>query len=152
MPTEEAIPELDVWRYVRMFGRRKWWIIGFTIVGLIAGAGYGITAQKKYTANALLQVVLPHSTTTGPTPTIAPSDVSTQLQLLTSSAVQAVVAKSLHFHPVIIASQVGTTDVLTVAVTNASPAQAAFIANTYANDFVTYERQTSVKNFDGRRG
>ncbi len=53
---------------------------------------------------------------------------------------------SLHFTPKITATQVGSTDVLSIVATSTSPTQAAFIANTYAKLFVTYERQTALKN------
>ena len=148
MPPEDAAPDMDLWRFLRILDRRKWWIIGTTIIGLLAGAAYTFTATKQYSATALLQVEPAKGsiTVSGPTPTVAATDVSTQLQLLTSSAVKGVVGKSLHFTPKISATQSGSTDVLSIVATSTSPKQAALIANTYANDFVTYERQTALKN------
>jgi polysaccharide biosynthesis transport protein len=146
MPSDEATPELDLWSYVRILGRRKWWIIIMTVVGLVAGAAYVYVSPKKYSATSLLQVepTTGNLSVSGPTPTVAPTTVSTQLQLLTSSAVVNVVAASLKFTPSITAAQVGSTNVLSVTATDTSPAKAALIANTYAKDFVNYERQTAL--------
>ena len=79
MPSDEATPELDLWSYVRILGRRKWWIIIMTVVGLVAGAAYVYVSPKKYSATSLLQVepTTGNLSVSGPTPTVAPTTVST---------------------------------------------------------------------------
>jgi capsular exopolysaccharide synthesis family protein len=148
MTADEAAPEFELGRYIRIVSRRKWWIIGITVLGVLAATVYAFTAQKQYTATALLQVEPARGSiiVNGPTPTVAPTDVSTQLQLLTSSAVENTVAASLHFRPSITGSQVGATDVLSIKATSSDPVQAARVANTYAKEFVSFEREVSVKN------
>src|SRR6202043_949842 len=77
---------------------------------------------------------------------ISPTDVLTELQLLTTAPVKQQVRKKLGSEPNITASQVGTTNVIAVAATSRSPSLAAKIANTYATAFVAYQQTASTAN------
>jgi capsular exopolysaccharide synthesis family protein len=107
-------------------------------------------STKQYTANAQL-LVQPQSggvslSLSGTNQTISPTDVATELQLISSAPVKNAVQAKLHLVPKIGASQVGQTNVISLAATSTRPKQAALIANVYAREFVSYERQVTEQN------
>jgi capsular exopolysaccharide synthesis family protein len=111
------------------------------LLGAAAG-GYSVNQPKQYTASAQLLV----QPTTGTLPSagsqqvISPTDVLTELQLLTAAPVKEAVRQQLGSEPNVSASEVGQTDVIAVAATSKSPTLAAKIANAYANAFVAYQQ------------
>jgi capsular exopolysaccharide synthesis family protein len=117
------------------------------LLGAAAG-GYSIVQPKEYTASAQLLV----QPTTGSLPSsatqqsISPTDVLTELQLLTSAPVKEQVHKQLGDVPNVSATEVDQTNVIAVAATSKSPTMAAKIANAYANAFVLYEQTVTTAN------
>jgi tyrosine-protein kinase len=140
--------EPDFASYLRVLFRRKWLILGLAILGGIAAASYAFTAPKEYQADAQLLIAPAKGSIglSGSQATISPVDVTTQIQLLESSAVVDLVKKSLGEEPKVDAVAVQGTDVITLSSQSSIPAQAALVANTYAKDFISYERQEAVTN------
>ena len=148
MNEEATAPEPTLRTYVQVLRRRKWWVVA-TLVVVVAGTlGYVATQHKQYTATAqlLVQPQNPGLTTGSATQQITPTDVLTELQLVTSAPVTAAVTKKLGSAPNVSATQVGQTNVIAVAATATSPARAALVANTYAQAFVTYRRSVTIAN------
>ena len=141
-------PERDFGSYIAVLRHRKWWVISFTLLGLVASLGYSLTQPKAYSATAQL-LVQPEgaSIASGATPqTITTTDVLTELQLVTSAPVKAAVDRKLGSVPSVSAAEVGQTNVIAVTATAANPARAASIANAYANAFVTNQRSAAIDN------
>jgi capsular exopolysaccharide synthesis family protein len=140
--------EPDITAQLRVLYRRKWLILGLAILGLVGAGVYAFSAQKVYSATAtvLVQSQKAPLSIGGTAVTVGATAVVTQIQLLESSAVQDVVKKSLGIAPKIVASQIQGTDVIAITDLNPSPARAVLVANTYASDFITYERQSAISN------
>jgi succinoglycan biosynthesis transport protein ExoP len=147
-PTTDIGP-VDLRGYLRILRRRKWWVVVCTLVGLVGALIYGFTAPKEYSATAQLLVQPQNgSVSLGATqPTITPTDVATELQLLGSAPVVNAVKARLHLSQFRATSaEVGQTDVISLTATDRKPDQAARIANTYANQFVDYETDLAAKS------
>ena len=140
--------EPDLRTYVRILRRRYYWVVA-AVVLLGAGAyAYTKVQPKQYTASAQL-LVQPTSGTlpsSGTQQVISPTDVLTELQLLTTAPVEAKVRAQLGSAPAVTASEVGATNVIEVSATSRSPKSAAKIANAYANAFVSYEQTVTSSN------
>jgi tyrosine-protein kinase Etk/Wzc len=55
-PAEAAEDEIDLRDLLNVLLAGKWWIIGATLLAIMAGAGYALTATPKYRSDVLLQV------------------------------------------------------------------------------------------------
>src|SRR5664280_1401601 len=141
-------PEATLGTYLAVLRRRKWWVIAVTVLGLVASLGYSLSQPKAYSATAQL-LVQPESASVASGASqqaITPTDVLTELQLVTSAPIKAAVGRKLGSVPSVSAAEVGQTNVIAVTATAANPARAASIANAYANAFVTYQRSAAIDN------
>jgi receptor protein-tyrosine kinase len=134
--------------YAQVIWRRKWVVLLITVLGVGLSLAYSLPQRKQYSATAdlLVQTQNPAVTQTGAQSPITPTDVLTQLQLVTSAPVKAAVTKKLGEAPNVTASEVGQTNVIAVTATAANPARAAAVANAYATGFVGYERSVTIAN------
>jgi capsular exopolysaccharide synthesis family protein len=141
-------PEPTLGSYLAVLRRRKWWLIAVIVLGLVASLGYSLTQPKAYSASAQLLFQPDNAVVTanGSPEQITPTDVLTELQLVTSAPVKAAVARQLGNIPNVSAAEVGTTNIISVTATAANPARAALIANAYATAFVTYQRSVTINS------
>ena len=72
--------------YPRVLWRRKWWVVGCVLVGLLGATVYAFAAHKQYSATTQLLLEAPTGSATTAT-TNATIQVATELQLLTSPAI-----------------------------------------------------------------
>ena len=132
--------------YLQILRRRFLWIIVVTVMSLVVAVAFIGLQKKQYSATAELLV----QPTSGVVPiggtqqTISPTDVLTELQLVTSPPVQAQVARELGYKATVSASESGQTNVVDLSATGPTPNTAAMIANTYARVFVANQRATAV--------
>jgi capsular exopolysaccharide synthesis family protein len=146
LPEEKSGPELR--DYLSVLRRRKW-TIALTVVvlvGLSLVNSFLTTPIYQGTATVLLQ---PRSTDTLFNPsTGARNDparaVDTEIQVLKSEPVRAMVRQQLGSAPPVSASGVGQTDVINVSTTSTKPAVAAKTANAYANAYIDFRRKQAV--------
>ena len=141
-------PEPTLGSYLAVLRRRKRWVIAVTVLGLVGSLGYSLTQSKAYSASAQLLFQPDNAviTANGSPEQITPTDVLTELQLVTSAPVKVAVARKLGNVPNVSAAEVGTTNIISVTATAANPARAALIANAYATAFVTYQRSVTISN------
>jgi capsular exopolysaccharide synthesis family protein len=141
-------PEPTLASYLAVLRRRKWWVIAVTVLGLVASLGFSLVQPKEYSASAqlLFQPGNAVVTANGSAEQITPTDVLTELQLVTSAPVKATVARQLGSVPNVSAAEVGSTNIISVTATAAKPARAALIANAYATAFVTYQRSVTISS------
>jgi capsular exopolysaccharide synthesis family protein len=132
--------------YLMILRRRKWWVAALTVLGLTAGLAFALTAHKQYSATAQV-LVQPSADTSGlgmaPQQPVTQTDVTTELQLVTSAPVQQAVRKLLGTSPGVSAAEVSQTNVIAISATSPFPAQAARIANAYARAFVQYRQRVA---------
>ena len=135
-----------------MLRRRKWVVVLVTLVGAGAAFGLSVVQTKKYTATAEIllqpsQSVQLNQASSG-SPALTPTDVQTEVQLVTSAPVKAAVAKALGTTqaPAVSVTPVGQTNVIDVAATDHSASRASRIANSYANSYITFRRNQEVND------
>src|ERR1700753_946084 len=145
----ESGVEPNLRTYLAVLRRRKWWVATIAILGLAVSLAFSLTGQKQYSATAQLLVQSVGSTlalNAPAQPPVTPTDVQTELQLVTSAQVQKAVRKELGSVPPVSAAEVGQTNLTAVPATDASPARAAAIANAYARAFVASNTASSISN------
>ncbi len=131
--------------YIGLVRRRKWWIAAAALLGLAASLGLSLTQARQYSATAQLLVQPAGSTAFGVAPAaVTPTDVQTDLQLVTSAPVQRKVSAILGGNPSISATEVAQTNVIAVTAISSSPPRAALIANTYAQAFVKDQQGAAI--------
>jgi capsular exopolysaccharide synthesis family protein len=141
-------PEPSLRTYLQILRRRYYWVVAAVVLfGAVAG-GFSLVQPKQYTASA--QLLVQPTTSTLPSAStqqvISPTDVLTELQLLTTAPVKDLVRQKIGSAPNVTASEVGQTNVIAVAATSKSPTTAAKIANAYANAFVSYQQTVTNAN------
>jgi polysaccharide biosynthesis transport protein len=145
----ESGVEPNLRTYLGVLRRRKWWVVTMAILGLAVSLAFSLTGQKQYSASAQLLVqsvgsnLALNSTAQAP---VTPTDVQTELQLVTSAQVQKAVRKALGSVPPVAAAEVGQTNLIAITATDASPARAAVVANAYANAFVAANTASAISN------
>ncbi len=135
--------------YVRIVRRRKW-VVLVTVAALITAASlFAFLQTPTYTATAEVLLQPPQNfslTSAGVTQPLSPSDVQTQVQLLTSAPVKAAVAKDLGAAPPVMVSPVGQTNVIEVQAGNENPRRAARTANAYANAYAAFRQSQALSS------
>ncbi len=140
--------------YLRLLRRRKWLVALGAFVGVAVALALSFLQSTKYTATA--QVLLQPSTSPaassllggGSQAGLTPTDVATEVQLVSSADVTSAVAKALHVPkaPKVAVSEEGTTNIIDIVATAAKPAQAAGIANAYANAYIGVRRTQTLSS------
>jgi succinoglycan biosynthesis transport protein ExoP len=135
--------------YLHILRRRKWWVGLAAALGLAASVAFSLTAHKQYSATAQL-LVQPSINASGAGVTqalpVTPTDVETELQLVTSAPVQQAVRARLNSAPAVSASEVGQTNVMAITAISDVPSQAALVANLYATAFVQYRQAVAERS------
>lgn len=137
MPAESE--EKSLLDYFDVLRRRK--VLIFVIVVALVALSFGVVAVKTkvYTATASLQLVSQNVAPGGGTVELSPMDIATDIELVSSAAVKAIVAKSLHQRaPNVVASEVGVTAVVNVSVSSTKLDLAVRAANEYVNAYIKY--------------
>jgi len=118
--------------YVGLVRRRKWWIAVTALLGLAASLCLSLTQARQYSANA--QILLQSSA--------SPTQLQTDIQLVTSAPVQALVIRNLGSMlgsiQSVSAAEVAQTNMIAITAVRSSPAGAAVVANAYGRAFVSY--------------
>jgi succinoglycan biosynthesis transport protein ExoP len=147
MAEPQAEPSLR--SYLQVLRKRRWWVTAFTLLGLVASLVLSLTRQNLYSASAQLLVRATGGITLAlgsSQYSVTPTDVQTELQLVTSAQVQDLVRKQLGSTPPVSAAEVGQTNVIAVTAVDPDPARAALIANTYARAFVSSSTAATISN------
>lgn len=149
-PEQSGIAE-----YARVLWRRKGIVIITAVVVVIGTLGYCVVATKKYSATATVLLYPPVSSLLQQSqlvnPTAALVNVQDVTQVMESSTISKMVAKTIPNPPSISATQVGTlltTDIVQLTASDSNPHVAAAAANAYANDYINYQRGITKSTFD----
>ncbi|HUO48840.1 MAG TPA: polysaccharide biosynthesis tyrosine autokinase [Acidimicrobiales bacterium] len=146
---KDAVDEQSsIHEYARILWSRRWVVLGMTLACLGLSLAYSVTATRVYEGSASL-LLAPQLPTTvlqannAVTPALA-VDVPTSIQVIESASVSDLVNKSVPGAPPVTATQVGTTNVVTVAVDSTDPQLAARAATAYANAYLQSQRQQTA--------
>ncbi len=155
MPLGDLTERDDFEQALRVL-RRRWTLIVLCAV-LVGGAAvaFSLAQQKQYTASSSLlfsnnqfdaEIFGSSSALSIPDPV---SQQATNVNLASLPTVAARTARALHLSPGLVSSEVsvsqaGQSNVANISVTDANPARAASIANTYATQYVR-SRQESYR-------
>jgi capsular exopolysaccharide synthesis family protein len=138
--------EANLRTYLQVIGRRFPWLLAVTMLSVAVAVAFIAVQKKQYSATAQL-LVQPASGSvpiSGTQQTVSPTDVLTELQLVTNAPVKGQVTKKLGFTPNISVAEVGQTNEISLEATARTPVQAAQVANTYAQTFVAYQRTNAL--------
>ncbi len=141
--------------YGRILWDRKWIIIIVFVIGVGGVLGYCVLTGKTYTGEATVLLEPPVSSLftaqTANNPTTALVNVQDVIQVMQSSSVSNIVARTIPNPPPVSVAQVGTlatTDVVTVSASAGDPHTAAAAANAYANAYINFERSIDKGVFE----
>jgi polysaccharide biosynthesis transport protein len=148
MDNESA--ELELRDYLTVLRRRKLVVATTTVavVTLALTASFLQTKTYKAGAELLLQpraserIFAPEQDPTQRTDRQA--QVDTEIQVMKSRSVKSAVADQLHMSASVSIAPKGATDVVTISATSSDPAQAARIANVYADVYIKTRRQQAI--------
>ena len=145
--------ELSLRDYLEVARRRRWLIVGVTVLVVAAGLGYSVLQPNVYkaTAEVLLQaraseqIFDPNGQTTS-SPAQTQAQVQTEIQVMKSRSVQDAASAQLgHAFHVSIAQR-GQTNVVAVGATDGKPAEAARKANIFARAYIETRRTQLVED------
>lgn len=143
--------ELELRDYLRVVRRRKWTIAFVTTVVVAAALAASFLKTPRYRASAELLIAPKASETlfdpnNGSIYTDRKRAVATEIKVLQSRAVEDAVFEELGYRPTITASGSPDDDVVTVRAVSTDPERAAQVVNTYAREYITYRRESTVKD------
>ena len=138
--------EPTVRTHLTILRQQRWWVIGTVLAGLGAGIAVSATQPRQYSATARVLIQSVTGSAASGTAAVTPTDVQTELELVTSAPVRQAVAHELGSAPAVSAAQVAQTNVLAITAASLRPAQSARIANAYARAFVSYHQAVSLSN------
>jgi uncharacterized protein involved in exopolysaccharide biosynthesis len=137
--------------YALLLWRKRVTILVVAAICVGATLTYCILTKPTYEASAsvLLEPPISQTLVEANSPAgIAPlADVPDGIEVIESSAVAQLVAKTLPGAPSVTATQVGTTDVVQVSVRSKDPQAAAAAANAYAKAYIAFEQKQTQDTF-----
>ena len=148
MISPDEISDPGLADYAGVLRRRKATILLCTV--LVVGAAIGASWLQKAVYAARAKVLLqPRSTDALFNPSTGQRNdparaVDTEIQVVKSEPVRAAVRAKLGVTPGISASSVGQTDVIQLVAESRRPAEAARVANAYANAYIDFRRKQAV--------
>lgn len=140
-------PRLALSHYVRVAWRRKIAVLVTMVAIIAAGSVYTYLQPPLYQATAKVLLQASSAEAVLPDPDTSRRDsgdrsqVKTEIEIMNSQSVQRAVEKALGQRPVVSIEQRSDTDVLAITATSREPADAARIAQTYAQTYVAIRRE-----------
>lgn len=147
---ERISPESNALDYARILWRRKWLIVAAMIAAASVSLFVSARATPIYASSSRVLIATQDTSLFAITGYIPPdpSQIETQVQVVTSPAVAAAVATTLGAEAVqvtgVSAAGIGTTRVLQITVRATSPEVAARAATLYATTYAQQRRDESI--------
>lgn len=141
----------DLRTYLRVVRRRKWIVVLATAVVVATAVAASSTQTPVYQATAQLLITPTVNTSSvlnqsGAASSPSIQDVQTQMHLITSRPVEDIVKSQLGIAPPVSVAEVGQTTVVQVRSSSTNAAQAALVANSYANAYLSSQRDRAISN------
>lgn len=125
--------------YLDVLGRKKLLIVAIVIVCVVLAIGLDTARSKVYGATASMQLVSQNVVQGGGTVELTTTDIATDIELVQSAAVKAIVSSDLRQPaPQSTVTQAGLTEVLNVEVSSTNNGFAVQAANEYVNAYIKY--------------
>lgn len=152
MPVAE--PEsLPVWNYVAKLWRHRLLFISIVVVCVALTVAVDATRHNVYGGTATMQLESQNVTSYNGVAELQPADISTDIQLVESSAIQSLVSSDLGFvAPKVTATEVTTTNVVKISVSSKSPTFAAKAANDYVSAYIKFTTDRYATQVDKQEG
>ncbi|HSH62156.1 MAG TPA: polysaccharide biosynthesis tyrosine autokinase [Acidimicrobiales bacterium] len=140
-------PDADLRSYLQLFKRRRGVVILTMLLVVASAVGSSLLQTPVYEGSA--RVLIRQQATdslfgTQSAQTASQQSIQTEIELLKSEPVRAVVREKLGATPRFSVSQVGETDVIEIKAESTEPKQAAAIANAYATAYTDLRRKQTV--------
>lgn len=117
-------------------------IIALVVALVVLSVAVDTVRTKVYGATASMQLVSQNVSQVGGTVELSPTDISTDIELVSSAAVKAIVTVDLHQPaPKVSASEVGLTAIVNVSVSSTNRDFAVRAANDYVSAYIAYTTQ-----------
>ena len=147
MATDPTTAQSQLAGCMRVLRRRKLLIALVVVLGVAGTLAVSFLQTPKYTSTA--QVLIqpsgtPQALSPNNTIQLQPSDIDTQVQLITSAPVRAAVTRQVGPVPTPSVQAVGQTDVISIASTSTDPHRASTVANAFATSYVGVRRTQAV--------
>jgi len=152
MPGSETVTDKGLGDYAAAVWRRKWTVVLTAILAVVVAVGLDMSKTKMYTSTVQVLLTVPGSAAGSSASSNAASqpNVATDIELMQSAAVKSSVAHAVGSVPTVAISEVGTTNVVQIAATSASPVAAAQIANAYANAYLAVSKSDYLGSINGQ--
>lgn len=125
--------------YASVLWRRKLMIILIVVIPMVLMVAIDTVRTREYAATASMQLVSQNVTQGNGTVPLQPTDIATDIQLVQSAAVKALVASGLgQPAPDPSVTEVGVTEVVNVTVSATEPGFAARAANEYVKAYIKF--------------
>ena len=137
--------QLELRDYLAVLQRRKLTILLITLVVVVSSVGVSLLETPVYRATS--QVLLQARSSEelfAPQGVVAAPRVETEIEVMKSGSVRQAVAEELGFGPAVEIAAVGDTQVLTISAESTAPAEAALIANRYAEIYIDTRREQLI--------
>ena len=151
MSGEDIVVDKGLGDYLRAIWRRKWTVLLVGVLAVCVSVGLDSTKTKKYTAKAQVLLVVPGTNTaTGTGTGNQKINVPTDIELMTTTQIRRLVRRELGAAPPVTIAEVGTTDVVAISSTAASPRRAALTANSYAANYLKATKDNYVNSLNAQ--
>ncbi len=128
--------------YLNVIWRRKYLIIAIVVALVALSIGVDDARAKVYGAPAIMQLVSQNVAQGGGAIELSTTDIATDIQLISSAAVKAIVTANLNQPaPNVAVSEVGLTAVVNVSVSSTNLDFAVRAANEYVNAYIQFTTQ-----------
>ncbi|CAN5528174.1 hypothetical protein BH20ACT2_BH20ACT2_15340 [soil metagenome] len=147
---DRADDELDLRDYLAVLRRRKWIVVLCTVV--VVGAALGVSLLQtpiyRSSAEVLLQPLTSEQLFSPGAANRTPElpEVATEIEVMRSRLIRSAVTDALGFEPDVSIRPEGETRVVTISAEDPDPTEAALVADTYAEVYVSTRRQTRVED------
>jgi polysaccharide biosynthesis transport protein len=153
MTPDAGSTDPDLRTYLNVVRRRKWVVVFATAVVVLSAVSVSFAQTPVYQATAQLLITSTASASsvldqTGATPEPTATDIQTQMQIITSAPVKDLVKAQLGAAPAVSTSEVGQTTIVQVRSSSTIAAQAAEVANAYADAYLSSQRAQAINNLE----
>jgi len=134
--------------YLAVIARRKWWVIGLTVLAVVAALGVSLLQTKRYSAIAqVLAASSANLSSPGATEPLTAGQLATLAELVQSPQVVRLADRQPGMGRAtgtVSASLVGATNLVAITATSLQPGEAAVVADAYAYGLTTYEESVAT--------
>lgn len=148
MADADSVAELDLRSYLDALKRRRVVVVATAAIVLVAALAWSWTQRPRYEARARVLIAAdPGAVFRTTVPVLDPNRVlQTELLVFDSPQLKAKVRERLGRTPPVDVQQVEQTDVIEVVASSPRAADAAAVANAYANAYIDLRREEAVGN------